>query len=65
MGFLQFEECKVNIQTSYRRVSIYMNGGEIEIDGTTYVAAQVNFYFTGRLTVEFQDTEGQWEKLDQ
>ena len=65
MGFHQFGKCYINIQTNYRRVSIYMEDGEIEIDGTTYVAVQVNFYFTGKVVIEFMNTGGQWVKLDQ
>lgn len=65
MGFLQFGKCNINIQISYRRVSIYISDGEIEIDGTTYFAVQVNFYFKGSFTIEFQDTSGKWVKLDQ
>ena len=65
MGFRQFGKCDINIQTNYRRVSIYMDGGEIEIDDTTYVAVQVNLYFTGKVVIEFQNTEGVWVKLDQ
>ena len=63
--FRQFRKCYINIQTNYRRVSIYMEDGEIEIDDITYVAVQVNFYFTGKVVIEFMNTDSQWVKLDQ
>ena len=56
VGFHQFGKCYIHIQTNYRRVSIYMDDGEI---------LQVNFYFTGMVMIEFMNTDGQWVKLDQ